>query len=222
MALMLVDGFVKLVLTLGPHPNAPLELYMNRGDRLDDRQWHTVEVIRSLKVGTTFKLRFFLVVNISNPSDIIDHATTFLYFLRTLRLEIVSDFLRAHSLVDILSFSRERGEKINKLWSITRTEKFCLALGLFCCFSRCQWYSIMLRENIIHQKLHENATDWPDPVLSIDLMPASVLPIRLCVYLIIMLMCGSLPHDAVHEADLWIRLQTRKLLRRLSYFLHDV
>ena len=78
MALMLVDGFVKLVLTLGPHPNAPLELYMNRGDRLDDRQWHTVEVIRSLKVGTTFKLRFFLVVNISNPSDIIDHATTFL------------------------------------------------------------------------------------------------------------------------------------------------
>lgn len=155
MALMLVDGFVKLVLTLGPHPNAPLELYMNRGDRLDDRQWHTVEVIRSLKVGTTFKLRFFLVVNISNPSDIIDHATTFLYFLRTLRLEIVPDFVRAHSLVDILSFSRERREKINKLWSITRTEKFCLALGLFCCFSRRQWYSIMLRE-----KYHPSETSW--------------------------------------------------------------
>lgn len=54
MALMLVEGYVKLVLTLGPHPNAPLELYMNRGDRLDDRQWHTVEIIRSLKVGKSF------------------------------------------------------------------------------------------------------------------------------------------------------------------------
>ena len=51
MALMLVDGFMKLVLTLGPHPNAPLELYMNKGDRLDDRKWHTVQVIRELKVS---------------------------------------------------------------------------------------------------------------------------------------------------------------------------
>lgn len=56
MALMLVDGYVKLVLTLGPHPNAPLELYMNRGDRLDDRTWHTVEIIRSLKVGKSFNI----------------------------------------------------------------------------------------------------------------------------------------------------------------------
>ena len=54
MALMLVEGYVKLVLTLGPHPNAPLELYMNQGDRLDDRKWHTVEIIRSLKVGKSF------------------------------------------------------------------------------------------------------------------------------------------------------------------------
>ena len=51
MALMLVDGFMKLILTLGPHPNAPLELYMNKGDRLDDRKWHTVQVIRELKVS---------------------------------------------------------------------------------------------------------------------------------------------------------------------------
>ena len=51
MALMLVDGFMKLVLTLGPHPNAPLELYLNKGDRLDDRKWHTVQVIRELKVS---------------------------------------------------------------------------------------------------------------------------------------------------------------------------
>ena len=51
MALMLVEGFMKLVLTLGPHPNAPLELYMNKGDRLDDRKWHTVQVIRELKVS---------------------------------------------------------------------------------------------------------------------------------------------------------------------------
>ena len=50
MAVMMVEGYIKLVLTLGPHPNAPLELYMNRGDRLDDKQWHTVEVIRELKV----------------------------------------------------------------------------------------------------------------------------------------------------------------------------
>lgn len=50
MAVMMVEGYIKLVLTLGPHPNAPLELFMNRGDRLDDRQWHTVEVIRELKV----------------------------------------------------------------------------------------------------------------------------------------------------------------------------
>lgn len=61
MALMLVEGYVKLVLTLGPHPNAPLELYMNRGDRLDDRKWHMVEIIRSLKVGNSFhKLKKFL------------------------------------------------------------------------------------------------------------------------------------------------------------------
>lgn len=52
MAVMMVEGYIKLVLTLGPHPNAPLELYMNRGDRLDDRQWHTVEVIRELKKVT--------------------------------------------------------------------------------------------------------------------------------------------------------------------------
>lgn len=51
MALMIVEGFAKLVITLGPHPNAPLELYMNRGDRLDDRKWHTVEIIRELKVN---------------------------------------------------------------------------------------------------------------------------------------------------------------------------
>ena len=51
MALMLVDGFMKLVLTLGPHPNVPLELYLNKGDRLDDRKWHTVQVIRELKVS---------------------------------------------------------------------------------------------------------------------------------------------------------------------------
>lgn len=51
MALMLVEGYVKLVITLGPHPNAPLELYMNRGDKLDNKQWHTVQIIRNLKVG---------------------------------------------------------------------------------------------------------------------------------------------------------------------------
>lgn len=53
MALLLVEGYMKLVITLGPHPNAPLELYMNRGDRLDDRTWHTVEIIRELKVGNS-------------------------------------------------------------------------------------------------------------------------------------------------------------------------
>jgi len=61
MALMLVGGYIKLVLTLGPHPNAPLELYMNRGDRLDDRKWHMVEIIRSLKVGNScHELKKFL------------------------------------------------------------------------------------------------------------------------------------------------------------------
>jgi len=57
MALMLVDGYIKLVLTLGPHPNIPLELYLNRGERLDDRTWHTVEVIRALKVGKFFNIK---------------------------------------------------------------------------------------------------------------------------------------------------------------------
>ncbi|KAJ7384989.1 beta-catenin binding [Desmophyllum pertusum] len=52
MALMLVEGYVKLVITLGPHPNAPLELYMNRGDKLDNKQWHTVQIIRNLKKVT--------------------------------------------------------------------------------------------------------------------------------------------------------------------------
>ena len=54
MALMIVEGFAKFVITLGPHPNAPLELYMNRGDRLDDRKWHTVEIIRELEVNTFY------------------------------------------------------------------------------------------------------------------------------------------------------------------------
>ena len=49
-ALYLVDGYAKLVIDLGPHPMAPLELYMNKGDRLDDKTWHTVEVIRERKV----------------------------------------------------------------------------------------------------------------------------------------------------------------------------
>lgn len=48
-ALYLVDGYAKLVIDLGPHPMAPLELYMNKGDRLDDKTWHTVEVIRERK-----------------------------------------------------------------------------------------------------------------------------------------------------------------------------
>ena len=53
MALLLVDGYVQLVITLGAHPSAPLVLYMNRGDPLNNREWHTVEVIRSLKVTSS-------------------------------------------------------------------------------------------------------------------------------------------------------------------------
>ena len=126
---------MKLVLTLGPHPNAPLELYMNRGDRLDDRQWHTVEVIRSLKVGKTFKLCFFLTVNISDPLYTIDHMTTFGNFFRDL-----PDFLRAHSLADILRFLRFFVAFFVVSPDVNDTRK-------------------CVEKNIIHQKLHETPTD---------------------------------------------------------------
>ena len=66
MALMIVEGYVKLVITLGPHPNAPLELYMNRGDRLDDRKWHTVQIIRELKVQKSLLLCSIIPVMIKD------------------------------------------------------------------------------------------------------------------------------------------------------------
>jgi len=61
-ALYLVDGFAKLVIALGPHPMTPLELYMNKGDRLDDRTWHTVQVIRERKVRQLHAVLFGFVV----------------------------------------------------------------------------------------------------------------------------------------------------------------
>ena len=51
MAVMLVGGYIQLKMSLGPHPSAPLVMYMNRGNRLDDGNWHIVQVSRQLKVN---------------------------------------------------------------------------------------------------------------------------------------------------------------------------
>lgn len=47
MAIILYDGFIRVVISLGAEP---LVLTLSRGNRLDDGNWHFVEVRQELKV----------------------------------------------------------------------------------------------------------------------------------------------------------------------------
>lgn len=47
MAIILYDGFIRVVISLGARP---LVLTLLRGNRLDDGNWHFVEVRQELKV----------------------------------------------------------------------------------------------------------------------------------------------------------------------------
>lgn len=47
MAIVLYGGFIRIVISLGAEP---LTLTMSRGARLDDGEWHHVEVRQELKV----------------------------------------------------------------------------------------------------------------------------------------------------------------------------
>ena len=47
MAIVLYGGFIRIVISLGAEP---LVLTMSRGARLDDGDWHFVEVRQELKV----------------------------------------------------------------------------------------------------------------------------------------------------------------------------
>lgn len=47
MAIVLYGGFIRVVISLGAEP---LVLTMSRGTRLDDGDWHFVEVRQELKV----------------------------------------------------------------------------------------------------------------------------------------------------------------------------
>lgn len=47
MAIVLFGGFIRVVVSLGARP---LTLTMSRGPRLDDGEWHFIEVRQDLKV----------------------------------------------------------------------------------------------------------------------------------------------------------------------------
>ena len=47
MAIVLFGGFIRVVVSLGAQP---LTLTMSRGPRLDDGEWHFIEVRQDLKV----------------------------------------------------------------------------------------------------------------------------------------------------------------------------
>ena len=47
MAIILYDGFIRVVISLGAEP---LVLTLSRGNRLDDGNWHFIEVRQELKV----------------------------------------------------------------------------------------------------------------------------------------------------------------------------
>ena len=47
MAIVLYGGFIRVVISLGAQP---LTLTMSRGPRLDDGEWHSIEVRQELKV----------------------------------------------------------------------------------------------------------------------------------------------------------------------------
>ena len=47
LAIVLFGGFIRVVVSLG---SQPLTLTMSRGPRLDDSQWHSIEVRQELKV----------------------------------------------------------------------------------------------------------------------------------------------------------------------------
>ena len=46
-SIVLFGGFIRVVVSLG---SQPLTLTMSRGPRLDDSQWHSIEVRQELKV----------------------------------------------------------------------------------------------------------------------------------------------------------------------------
>lgn len=48
MVILLYGGFIRVVISLGAQP---LTLTMSRGPRLDDGEWHSVEVRQELKVS---------------------------------------------------------------------------------------------------------------------------------------------------------------------------
>ena len=51
MAIVLYGGFIRVVISLGAQP---LTLTLARGPRLDDGEWHHVEVRQELKVLASF------------------------------------------------------------------------------------------------------------------------------------------------------------------------
>ena len=54
MVIVLYGGFVRVVISLG---GQPLTLTVSRGPRLDDGEWHSVEVRQELKVTLFFFYR---------------------------------------------------------------------------------------------------------------------------------------------------------------------
>ena len=70
MVIVLYDGFIRVVMSLGAQP---LTLTMSRGPRLDDGEWHFVEVRQELKVTVYFlsvRLRHKMIVKKSHPNMI--------------------------------------------------------------------------------------------------------------------------------------------------------
>lgn len=55
LAIVLVEGFIQVVISLG---SSPVVLDMSRGERLDDGEWHVVEVSRKVKVSRDYSGQF--------------------------------------------------------------------------------------------------------------------------------------------------------------------
>ena len=52
MGIMLIGGFIRVVISFG---DQPLTLTFSRGSRLDDGEWHFIEVRQELKVHCILK-----------------------------------------------------------------------------------------------------------------------------------------------------------------------